>query len=125
LPLLILSVHKALKEAGAPSAEPDPAPTPAVSVKKSITADHLISLEDGKKYKSLKRHQTSRGMTPDEYRAKWGLPKDYPMVAASYSAQRSNLAKTLGLGRKALADAPDVDAPKAKAPTKRKARASA
>jgi predicted transcriptional regulator len=106
-------------------AEPDPAPTPAVSVKKSITPDHLISLEDGKKYKSLKRHLTSRGMTPDEYRAKWGLPKDYPMVAASYSAQRSNLAKTLGLGRKALADAPEVEAPKAKAPVKRKARASA
>jgi len=125
LPQLILSVHKALKEAGAPIAEPDPAPTPAISVKKSITPDHLISLEDGKKYKSLKRHLTSRGMTPDEYRAKWGLPKDYPMVAASYSAQRSNLAKTLGLGRKALADAPAADAAKGKAPAKRKARASA
>jgi len=125
VPQLILSVHKALMEAGAPTAEPDPAPTPAVSIKKSITPDHLISLEDGKKYKSLKRHLTSRGMTPDEYRTKWGLPKDYPMVAASYSAQRSNLAKTLGLGRKALADAPEVEAPKAKAATKRKARASA
>jgi len=125
LPPLILSVHKALKDAGAPIAEPDPAPTPAVSVKKSITADHLISLEDGKKYKSLKRHLTSRGMTPDEYRVKWGLPKDYPMVAASYSAQRSNLAKTLGLGRKALASASEVEAPKAKTPVKRKARASA
>ncbi len=125
LPQLILSVHKALTEAGAPVAEPDPAPTPAISIKKSVTADHLISLEDGKKYKSLKRHLTSRGMTPDEYRAKWGLPKDYPMVAASYSAQRSNLAKTLGLGRKALADAPDVEATKAKTPAKRKARVSA
>jgi predicted transcriptional regulator len=125
LPPLIISVHKALMEAGAPTAEPDPAPTPAVSIKKSITPDHLISLEDGKKYKSLKRHLTSRGMTPDEYRAKWGLPKDYPMVAASYSAQRSNLAKTLGLGRKALADTPQVEATKAKAPAKRKARATA
>jgi len=125
LPQLIISVHKALTEAGAPMAEPDPAPTPAVSIKKSITPDHLISLEDGKKYKSLKRHLTSRGMTPDEYRVKWGLPKDYPMVAASYSAQRSNLAKTLGLGRKALADAPEIEAPKGKVAAKRKARGAA
>ncbi|WP_158915634.1 MucR family transcriptional regulator [Caulobacter sp. S45] len=99
LPDLISSVHKALQNAGAPM--PEPAPTPAVPVKKSITSDFLISLEDGRKYKSLKRHLATRGMTPDEYRAKWGLPKDYPMVAASYSAQRSSLAKSLGLGRKA------------------------
>jgi predicted transcriptional regulator len=98
LPDLISSVHKALQNAGAP--QPEPAPVPAIPVKKSITTDYLISLEDGRKYKSLKRHLATRGMTPDEYRAKWNLPKDYPMVAASYSAQRSNLAKTLGLGRK-------------------------
>jgi predicted transcriptional regulator len=73
--------------------------TPAVPIKKSITPDHLISLEDGQKYKSLKRHLSTRGMTPDEYRAKWGLPRDYPMVAANYSAQRSQLAKALGLGQ--------------------------
>jgi predicted transcriptional regulator len=124
LPQLILSVHKALMDAGAPQAEPEPAPTPAVPVKKSVTNEHLISLEDGKKYKSLKRHLTSRGMTPDEYRAKWGLPKDYPMVAASYSAQRSNLAKTLGLGRKAAEDSVE-DLTQAKAPTKRKPRMTA
>ncbi len=108
LPDLISSVHKALQNAGAP--QPEPAPTPAVPVKKSITTDFLISLEDGRKYKSLKRHLATRGMTPDEYRAKWNLPKDYPMVAASYSAQRSNLAKTLGLGRKpAPAPAPEPE----------------
>ncbi len=108
LPELISSVHKALQSAGAPQPEPPPAPTPAVPVKKSVTPDFLISLEDGKKYKSLKRHLATRGMTPDEYRAKWALAKDYPMVAANYSAQRSNLAKTLGLGRKAAAATPEA-----------------
>jgi predicted transcriptional regulator len=107
LPELISSVHKALQNAGSPEPEPPPAPTPAISVKKSITPDYLISLEDGKKYKSLKRHLATRGMSPDEYRTKWGLAKDYPMVAANYSAQRSSLAKTLGLGRKAAAAAPE------------------
>jgi predicted transcriptional regulator len=107
LPDLISSVHRALQNAGAP--QPEPAPVPAISVKKSITTDFLISLEDGRKYKSLKRHLATRGMTPDEYRAKWNLPKDYPMVAASYSAQRSNLAKTLGLGRKAQPAAPEPE----------------
>ena len=74
---------------------------PAVPIKKSVTPDYIISLEDGRKFKSLKRHlMTSYGMTPDEYRAKWNLPSDYPMVAPSYSATRSELAKTIGLGRK-------------------------
>ena len=101
LPKLIQQVHDALTQAATGvSSEPPPAPlTPAVPVKKSVTADYLISLEDGRKYKSLKRHLNTRGMTPDEYRSKWGLQKDYPMVAANYSAQRSSLAKTLGLGR--------------------------
>jgi predicted transcriptional regulator len=100
LPKLIQQVHEALTQA-ATGAKVEVAPplTPAVPIKKSVTADYLISLEDGRKYKSLKRHLNTRGMTPDEYRTKWGLAKDYPMVAASYSAQRSNLAKTLGLGR--------------------------
>ncbi len=100
LATLINQVHQALTEAseGKP-AEPEAPPTPAVPVKKSITPEFLISLEDGRKYKSLKRHLSTRGMSPDDYRAKWGLPKDYPMVAASYSAQRSSLAKSLGLGR--------------------------
>jgi predicted transcriptional regulator len=97
---LISQVHQALTQAAeGRKAEPEPPPTPAVPVKKSVTPDYLISLEDGRKYKSLKRHLSTRGMTPDEYRAKWGLAKDYPMVAANYSAQRSSLAKSLGLGR--------------------------
>ena len=100
LATLINQVHQALSQAtdGKP-AEPEPPPTPAVPVKKSITPEYLISLEDGRKYKSLKRHLSTRGMSPDDYRTKWGLAKDYPMVAASYSAQRSSLAKSLGLGR--------------------------
>ena len=74
---------------------------PAVPVKKSVTRDYLVSLEDGKKFKSLKRALATRyGLTPDEYRAKWGLPADYPMVAPGYSAARSELAKQIGLGRK-------------------------
>ena len=71
-----------------------------VSIKKSITPDYLISMEDGKQYKTLKRHLTSRGITADEYRAKWNLPSDYPMVAPNYSAARSELARQSGLGRK-------------------------
>lgn len=73
---------------------------PAVPVKKSVTDDYIICLEDGKKFKSMKRHITKLGMTPDEYRAKWGLPSDYPMVCKSYSDRRSQLAKDSGLGRK-------------------------
>ena len=74
---------------------------PAVSIKQSITPDYLVSLEDGQKYKSLKRHLRAQyNMTPDEYRAKWGLPADYPMVAPNYAARRSELAKTIGLGRR-------------------------
>ena len=97
---LIGTVHQALTNAErGPEPQPTVAPTPPVPVKKSITPDFLISLEDGKKYKSLKRHLSTRGLSPDDYRAKWGLPRDYPMVAASYSAQRSSLAKSLGLGR--------------------------
>ena len=74
---------------------------PAIAVKKSITADYLICLEDGKKFKSLKRHLRTRyNMTPDEYRTKWGLPPDYPMVAPNYATARSNLALAMGLGQK-------------------------
>jgi predicted transcriptional regulator len=104
LPALISATFKALSAADQPAEAV--APTPAVPIKKSVTPDFLISLEDGKKYKSLKRHLSGFGLTPDEYRTKWGLPKDYPMVAAAYSAQRSSLAKSLGLGRKAAAPAP-------------------
>ncbi len=113
LPEIIATIHASLLKLTEPAAEQveTEAPVPPVSIKKSITDDHLISLEDGKMYKSLKRHLGGRGMTPDEYRAKWGLPKTYPMVAPGYSAQRSKLAKAAGLGRKreaAAAEAPAV-----------------
>ena len=97
---LIQQVHRAINDAANGAKPQEVAPlSPAVPIKKSITPDYLISLEDGQKYKSLKRHLSTRGMTPDEYRAKWGLQRDYPMVAANYSAQRSQLAKALGLGQ--------------------------
>lgn len=105
LPKLIADVHTALKglrSAGAP--EPMEELKPAVPVRKSVAADYIICLEDGKKFKSLKRHlRTHYDMSPEEYREKWGLPADYPMVAPSYSATRSRLAKDNGLGRKAVA----------------------
>lgn len=100
LPNLVESVASALGALGAPALPEIPAPTPPVSVKKSVTPDYLISLEDGKQYKSLKRHLGIRGLTPVEYREKWGLPRDYPMVAPNYAAARSALAKSNGLGRK-------------------------
>jgi len=98
---LISSVHTALanlSSATAASAEPE-ALAPAVPVRKSITPEYLICLDDGKKFKSLKRHLASLGMTPDQYRQKWRLPKDYPMVASDYAARRSAMAKAIGLGR--------------------------
>lgn len=108
LPALIGNVHKALNAAASGPTEeiPSEPPKPAVPIKKSITADYLICLEDGKKYKALKRHLRSRyNMTPDEYRARWGLPSDYPMVAPSYTAARSELAKRMGLGNARKKDA--------------------
>ncbi len=100
LPELISTVHASLAGMGnAPVAEPEPAKlVPPVSIKKSVTDDYLISLEDGKQYQSLKRHLSKRGLTPTEYRAKWGLPHDYPMVSPAYAARRSELAKSIGLG---------------------------
>ena len=101
LPGLIASVHTAITGLTAPAPAPEAEkPVPAVPIKKSVTPDYIISLEDGKQYRSLKRHLSGRGLTPAEYRTKWGLPHDYPMVAASYAAQRSELAKSMGLGRK-------------------------
>lgn len=99
LPGLIRSVHSSL--VGLSGAAPEPeVQKPAVSVKKSVQQDYLICLEDGLKFKSLKRHLRSKyDMSPEEYREKWGLPADYPMVAPGYSAQRSKLAKKMGLGR--------------------------
>lgn len=99
LPDLIRNVHRSLMELGETAEEPE-ALKPAVSIKKSIHHDYLICLEDGLKFKSLKRHLRSKyDLSPDEYREKWGLPADYPMVAPGYSAQRSKLAKKMGLGR--------------------------
>ena len=105
LPKLIGQVHQALIALGGPApAEAAPELKPAVPVKKSITPDFLICLEDGKKFKSLKRHlRTEYDLSPDEYRSRWGLPPDYPMVAPNYSEARSQLAKSIGLGRKPVA----------------------
>ncbi|WP_306118151.1 MULTISPECIES: MucR family transcriptional regulator [unclassified Roseitalea] len=102
LPTLISQVHNALgKTTAGAEAEPEAKPTPAVNPKRSVTRDYIICLEDGKKFKSLKRHLMSHyGLTPQEYREKWGLPADYPMVAPSYAEQRSKLARKMGLGRK-------------------------
>ena len=102
LPELIQSVHRSLVVAGTVEPASAPAPlTPAVPIRRSIFPDHIICLEDGKKLKMLKRHlQTSYGMTPQQYREKWGLPADYPMVAPNYASHRSSLAKQIGLGRK-------------------------
>jgi predicted transcriptional regulator len=100
---LIEEVHLALVRAPAAASQPEQKPLmPAVPVRKSVTPDYIVSLEDGRKFKSLKRHlQGTYGMTPDEYRAKWSLPRDYPMVAPNYAKARSDLAKRMGLGRKA------------------------
>jgi len=100
IPELLRTVHRALGELADSTAERAHAQEPAIAVKKSITADYIICLEDGKKFKSLRRHLRTRyGMTPEEYRTKWGLPHDYPMVAPNYAKERSNLAKRMGLGQ--------------------------
>ncbi|WP_281406163.1 MucR family transcriptional regulator [Mesorhizobium sp. B2-3-10] len=104
LPELIQSVNSSLSKIGGPAEPERPALTPAVSPKRSVFPDYIICLEDGKKFKSLKRHLSVHyDLTPDEYRAKWGLKSDYPMVAPNYAAQRSAMAKSSGLGRKAAA----------------------
>ena len=97
---LIHAVHATLTRLGAGTVVPEPeALVPKVSIRKSITSDYLICLDDGKKFKSLRRHIGSLGMTPDQYRVKWGLPASYPMVASNYAATRSALAKKIGLGQ--------------------------
>ena len=101
MPGLINQVHGALVRisGGHSDAQPEPL-KPAISVKKSITPDYIVCLEDGKKFKSLKRHlRTQYNMTPEQYRDKWALPPDYPMVAPKYAAARSELAKQMGLGQ--------------------------
>ena len=108
LPSLLQSVHNSLGSivnGPKPEVAKEP-PQPKVPVKKSVTDDFIVCLEDGKRFKSLKRHlHSEHGLTPQEYRAKWGLAKDYPMVAPAYANARSSLAKTLGLGRKSTAPA--------------------
>lgn len=108
LPALIQSVYATLSNIDGPAAEAEPAlaKLTAAQIRKSITPDALISFEDGKPYKTLKRHLAKRGLSLADYRAKWGLPADYPSTAASYSARRSAMAKSLGLGRKAGEPAP-------------------
>ncbi len=124
---LLGDVHLAIcnVSTAAPAAEAAPAKATPQEIKRSISHDYLISFEDGKPYKTLRRHLTLRGFSPEQYRAKWGLNPDYPMTSASYSEQRSELARALGLGqqrRRVDADpAPDA-APAAEAPAK-KARA--
>lgn len=101
LPNVIQQVFGTLSELGA-TGVPAEVPDPAVPVNKSITPDYIVCLEDGKKLKMLKRHlNTSYNMTPEQYRERWGLPADYPMVAPNYAKRRSTLAKKIGLGRKA------------------------
>jgi predicted transcriptional regulator len=123
LPTMIASVYGALQGLGTPGKLAEPAKQqPAVSIKKSVTPDFLISLEDGKPYKSLKRHLTKLGTTPAAYREKWGLPRDYPMVAASYAKRRSELARSIGLGsmRKQAVVAVSPDEPAKAARSKRR-----
>ena len=101
IPGLIAQVHASLMKASGGPAETSLEPAkPAVSIKKSMTSDYLVCLEDGKKFKSLKRHlRTQYSMTPEQYRDKWNLPPDYPMVAPNYAAARSKLARDMGLGQ--------------------------
>ncbi|HOT83072.1 MAG: MucR family transcriptional regulator [Rhodospirillales bacterium] len=103
LPDIINSVYTSLLTLDLPPEEvPVEAPKPAVNVRKSVTPEYIVCLEDGKKLKMLKRHlRTTYNMSPEEYRAKWNLPPDYPMVAPNYARQRSDFAKKIGLGRKA------------------------
>jgi predicted transcriptional regulator len=108
LPALISNVFQALHSTGQVEAEKSAeAPIPAVPIRKSVGQDFIVCLEDGKKLKMLKRHLATRySMTPQEYRQRWGLARDYPMVAPAYAAQRSALAREIGLGRKPVAKAP-------------------
>ena len=116
LPSLIESVYAAVKGFGGPgeiaATVIDP-PSPAVSIRKSVTPDYLICLEDGKRFKSMRRHLALLGMTPEQYRAKWGLPSTYPMAAPNYAAKRSAMAKNVGFGqwrRKPIAAEPATGA---------------
>ncbi|AQU86687.1 MucR family transcriptional regulator [Komagataeibacter nataicola] len=113
LPDLIRNVYTALSTVGRPAQEPEKL-QPAVPIKRSVFADYIVCLEDGKKLKMLKRHlQSAYGMTPDQYRERWGLPAEYPMVAPNYAERRSSLAREIGLGRKITAASAAAAAPDA------------
>jgi predicted transcriptional regulator len=118
LPALISQVHATLTATAAGKSEPEPRKLePAVPIKNSVKPDYIICLEDGKKFKSLKRHLRAYNLTPEEYRKKWGLKHDYPMVAPAYAAKRSELAKSMGLGNlrtKESATKPKLAAAKSK-----------
>jgi predicted transcriptional regulator len=123
LAALIAQVHQSLAGLGNELALPAPeAQKPAVNPKRSVHDDYIVCLEDGKKFKSLKRHlSTHYDMTPEQYREKWDLPRDYPMVAPAYAAARSSLAKKMGLGRKPKEIAADAPAPKKRSSRKKAA----
>jgi predicted transcriptional regulator len=113
VPALIQSVYGSLAKLATGATEPEaPPPEPAVPIRQSVFPDYIVCLEDGKKLKMLKRHlRTAYDMTPQEYRAKWDLPQNYPMVAPTYAERRSTLAKTNGLGRKKVPAAESIPAP--------------
>lgn len=121
IPAVINQIANSLAVVGAPAIEapvetPEQAKLTPAQIRKSITPAALISFEDNKGYKTLRRHLATRGLTPDEYRAKWGLPKDYPMVAPSYSEARSKLAKALGLGNRVTGQSAPAELQPAVAP---------
>lgn len=120
LPSLIQNVHGALRSLGKSETPQETKQEPAVSIRSSVKPDYIVCLEDGKKLKMLKRHlMTHYQMTPADYRAKWNLPADYPMVAPSYAEQRRTLAKSIGLGRKPRGTAPTPPKPVKAAPGRR------
>lgn len=126
LPKLIVNVHTALSELGRPELVEDPAPVPAVSIRASVKHDYIVCLEDGMKLKMLKRHlATTYNMTPEQYRARWNLPADYPMVAPAYAEKRRELAKAIGLGRKSSKKQPSGIRAKPAVPRGRKPVATA
>lgn len=131
MPQLIASVHGALAGLGIEETAVEALPEPAVPIRSSVKPDYIVCLEDGRKMKTLRRHlKTAYNMTPDDYRKRWNLPADYPMVAPGYTARRRELAITIGLGRKqakaAAAQAPESSSPPVKAaPKKRAPRKSA
>jgi predicted transcriptional regulator len=118
---LVQRVHEALASLGVPAVEPQQDKVPVVSVRSSIKQDHLVCMECGRKQKTLKRHlQNAHGMSPDQYRTDYGLPRDYPMVAPDYSKRRSEMAQAIGLGRRPRGD--EAEAAKAKSPGRPRGR---